>query len=125
MGMVQFFNASAAHGLRWVAFLLIPTAVHAGCVVDRYGNTLCPPARAACVKDAHGDWHCGPPGGAALLDRHGKPVCGIGHCVVDIRGEQRCASVPDGQAALDRYGEAVCSASCVAAESSRCQPLRR
>jgi len=113
--------------LAWpLAMLLaIPMAAQAGCVLDRYGNTLCPPARSSCVKDAYGDWHCSSAGGFALLDRYGQPVCGIGRCVVDRRGERRCASVPDGQAALDRYGEAVCSPSCVAAEASRCRPLRK
>lgn len=94
-----------------------------GCVVDRYGATLCPPPRSECVRDSYGDWFCAGPGGGAALDRYMQPACGVGLCIADARGELKCASVADGRAAVDRYGEAVCTQGCMRATRSLCRPL--
>lgn len=105
--------------------VLNPASARPGCVVDRYGNTLCPPPRAECVQDPYGDWYCAGPGGGAVLDRYSKPVCGVGRCIADTRGDVKCSTVPDGHVALDRYAEAVCTKACAPAERSLCQPLRK
>lgn len=95
------------------------------CVIDRHGNTLCPPPRAQCVKDRYGDWHCSGPGGGAVLDRYSQPACGIGRCVTDSRGEVMCSSMPGGRAAINRYGDAVCSEGCLHANRYNCQALTK
>lgn len=98
---------------------------NSGCVVDRYGNTLCPQPNAQCVKDPYGDWYCAGAGGGAVLDRYEKPVCGVGRCIVDSRGDRKCSTVAEGHAGLDRYGEAVCTKACANANRALCHPLRK
>jgi hypothetical protein len=97
----------------------------AGCVTDRNGQTLCPPADSRCVKTRYGDWTCSPPGGDAVLDRYGNPVCGPGACITDLNGNISCSTQPRGSAALDLYSKAVCTGGCTEATPGRCAPLTR
>lgn len=96
------------------------------CVVDRYNNTLCPPAKTVCVlESASRNVKCSPPDGGIVLDRYGAAQCGVGRCVLDVRGDPFCASDSGGAAARGRYGEAVCTGGCTKAQAAQCSTLTR
>ena len=96
-----------------------------GCVTNRLGQTVCPPADSRCIANRYGDWTCSPPGGDARLNVNGEPVCGAGACITDINANVMCSTQPRGSAALDLYSRAVCTGGCAAATAAQCTPLTR
>ena len=96
------------------------------CVVDRYNNTVCPPAKSLCLTETiSGAIKCSPPDGGLILDRYRTVQCGPGRCVLDIRGDPFCAREIGGAAAKGQYGDAVCAGGCVRAHASMCSTLSR
>ena len=96
------------------------------CVVDRNNNTLCPPAKSVCLTESiNGAIRCSPPDGGVIADRYGMAQCGVGRCVVDIRGDAFCAKDSGGAAAKGQYGDAVCAGGCAKAQASLCSALTR
>ncbi len=96
------------------------------CVVDIYNNTLCPPAKTVCVLESVSrNVKCSPPDGGVILDRYGTAQCGVGRCVLDIRGDPFCASDSGGAAAKGQYGDAVCTGGCARAQAALCTTLKR
>ena len=96
------------------------------CVVDRYNNTICPPAKTVCLAERNGGAiKCSPPDGGVIADRYGMALCGAGRCVLDIRGEPFCAKDSGGASAKGKYGDAVCAGGCVKAQASMCSTLTR
>jgi hypothetical protein len=96
-----------------------------GCVVNRQGQTVCPPADTRCVANRYGDWLCSPPGGDAVVDKYGEPVCGAGACITDINSVIMCSTQARGAAAVDLYAKAVCTGGCAPATAAQCTPLTR
>ncbi len=107
----------------------VPGVSHAQsseCVVDRYNNTVCPPAKTLCLLDStNRQVKCSPVDGGIVSDRYGGLQCGPGRCVLDIRGDPFCSKEPGGAAARGQYGDAVCTGGCVKAQASLCSTLTR
>ncbi|MEO6015940.1 MAG: hypothetical protein ABIP46_01690, partial [Polaromonas sp.] len=96
------------------------------CVVDRYNNTVCPPAKTVCILESTSRTvKCSPPDGGIVLDRYGAAQCGAGRCVLDVRGDPFCAKDSGGAAAKGQYGDAVCTGGCARAQASLCSTLTR
>lgn len=96
------------------------------CVVDQYNNTICPPAKTLCLLDSNTRLvKCSPPDGGVVADRYGAVQCGVGRCVLDIRGDPFCAKDSGGAAAKGQYGDAVCTGGCAKALASLCTTLKR
>lgn len=96
------------------------------CVVDAYNNTVCPPAKTLCLLESSSRLiKCSPPDGGVIADRYGAAQCGVGRCVLDIRGVPFCSKDSGGAAAKGQYGDAVCSGGCVQALASICTTLKR
>ena len=96
------------------------------CVVDQYNNTLCPPAKTVCLLEANSRTvKCSPADGGVIVDRYGNAQCGVGRCVLDIRGDPFCSKDSGGAAAKGQYGDAVCTGGCVKAQASLCTTLKR
>ena len=96
------------------------------CVVDRYNNTVCPPAKTVCILESTSRVvKCSPPDGGIVLDRYGAAQCGAGRCVLDVRGDPFCAKDSGGAAAKGQYGDAVCTGGCARAQPSLCSTLTR
>lgn len=96
------------------------------CVVDQYNNTVCPPAKTLCLQESSSrQVKCSPPDGGVIVDRYGKAQCGVGRCVLDIRGDPFCAKDSGGAAAKGQYGDAVCTGGCAKAQASLCTTLTR
>ena len=96
------------------------------CVVDRYNNTICPPAKTVCLAERNGgSIKCSPPDGGVIADRYGMALCGAGRGVLDIRGEPFCAKDSGGASAKGQYGDAVCAGGCVKAQASMYSTLTR
>ncbi|WP_341908639.1 hypothetical protein [Polaromonas sp. YR568] len=96
------------------------------CVVDRYNNTVCPPAKTLCLLDSSSrQVKCSPVDGGIVTDRYGGLQCGPGRCVLDVRGDPFCSKEPGGAAARGQYGDAVCTGGCVKAQAALCTTLTR
>ena len=96
------------------------------CVVDRYNNTVCPPAKTVCLlESSSGTVKCSPPDGGVIMDRYSKVQCGAGRCVTDIRGDPFCSKESGGAAAKGQYGDAVCTGGCIRAQAALCTQLTR
>lgn len=96
------------------------------CVVDQYNNTVCPPAKTLCLLDSNTRLvKCSPLDGGVVADRYGAVQCGVGRCVLDVRGEPFCSKDSGGAAARGLYGDAVCSGGCAKAVASLCTTLKR
>ena len=96
------------------------------CVVDGNNNTVCPPAKSVCLKESNSSTiKCSPPDGGVIADRYGKAQCGVGRCVLDIRGDAFCAKDSGGASAKGQYGNAVCAGGCERAQASVCSTLTR
>lgn len=96
------------------------------CVVDQYNNTVCPPAKTLCLLDSSSrQVKYSPPDGGVIVDRYGKAQCGVGRCVLDIRGDPFCSKDSGGAAAKGQYGDAVCTGGCAKAQASLCTTLTR
>ena len=96
------------------------------CVVDGNNNTVCPPAKSVCLRESNSSTvKCSPPDGGVIADRYGAAQCGIGRCVLDIRGDPFCAKDSGGAAAKGQYGDAVCAGGCAKALAAMCTTLVR
>ena len=96
------------------------------CIVDRYNNTVCPPAKSVCIKEStNSTIKCSPPDGGIALSRYGVAQCGVGRCVSDIRGDLLCSKESGGSAAQDLYGNVVCTGGCAPAQASACSTPTR
>jgi hypothetical protein len=102
------------------------TAQSSECVVDQYNNTLCPPAKTVCLLETNSRVvKCSPADGGVIMDRYGNAQCGVGRCVLDIRGDPFCSKDSGGAAAKGQYGDAVCTGGCAKAQASLCTTLKR
>ena len=118
--------AVAATGLLWLAVMNPAAAQSSECVVDQYNNTLCPPAKTLCILDANSRTvKCSPADGGVVVDRYGNAQCGVGRCVLDVRGDPFCSKESGGAAAKGQYGDAVCTGGCAKAQASLCTTLKR
>lgn len=113
-------------GLLFVAFVGPAVAQSSECVVDQYNNTLCPPAKTLCLLESNSRTiKCSPPDGGVIADRYGVAQCGVGRCVLDIRGDAFCSRDAGGAAAKGQYGDAVCTGGCDKAQAALCTTLKK
>ncbi|MES2414104.1 MAG: hypothetical protein V4614_09905 [Pseudomonadota bacterium] len=113
-------------GLLLVLVMRPASAQSSECVVDQYNNTVCPPAKTLCLLEPNSRTvKCSPPDGGVLTDRYGNAQCGVGRCVLDIRGDPFCSRDAGGAAARGQYGDAVCTGGCMKAQASLCTTLKK
>ena len=94
------------------------------CVRNLAGQTVCPPPKTLCLRERDNpSIKCSPPDGGILTNRYGKAVCGVGSCVVDLRGDVFCSKSAGGAAAISIQSEPVCTGGCEPASTARCSTL--
>lgn len=94
------------------------------CLTTRQGATVCPAPGQKCLKNRRGDVLCSRPAGGIAFDRNGEPVCGVGRCTIDARGNTVCSTTEGGAASVNAQGGAECSGSCAPAAAAACSVVR-
>ena len=105
-----------------LAGMMVSTAVHAGCMQDRWGHVVC--GAGSCVRDREGMVYCAPTRfGSVVRTIDGQVKCAHGQCVKTLEGELICSSVDGGGAVKRVDGTVRCEGSCEYATTDLCEAL--
>lgn len=96
------------------------------CVRNLAGETVCPPPKTVCLSERDNpSIKCSPADGGIVLDRYGKAACGVGSCLLDVRGDPFCSKVAGGAAGTSMHSEPVCTGGCEPARAALCSTLSK